>query len=198
MVQDRSSDLSMLVVFSDSSNPNPSDEAGVTPWDFGDGSGSSELNPMHEYQSAENTYDVTLTVENKFHCFSTARNSITLDAASIIYIPNAFTPDNGDGINTTFRPYFVNLEELQVQIFNRWGEQIAGWSHPDGSWDGRFKGRPAEPGVYVYRIQYKDIHDKEEELVGNGNPDSVSVQPGLFYSAGTRNRICRNNHPGLF
>ncbi len=56
-------------------------------------------------------------------------------------LPTAFTP-NGDGINDIF-PY----TGYKVKIFNRLGVLLF---EGDSGWDGRYKGRLVEPGVYFY------------------------------------------------
>lgn len=39
-------------------------------WDFGDGSTSSLVNPIHVYQSIDSCYDVTLSIIDEFFCVS--------------------------------------------------------------------------------------------------------------------------------
>lgn len=77
-----------------------------------------------------------------------------------IYIPNVFTPNN-DGINDVFSIFFDNSEEIDnvvyFQIYNRWGEQLfeqknlTSSSNANG-WNGNFKQKPLDAGVYVYQI----------------------------------------------
>jgi PKD repeat protein len=63
-------------------------------WDFGDGSGSEEMNPGHVYDSA-GTFTVTLTVRNAAGVDDTTTASITVVPAAE-QLP-AETPENGDG-----------------------------------------------------------------------------------------------------
>jgi gliding motility-associated-like protein len=63
------------------------------------------------------------------------------------FIPNAFTP-NGDGNNDNF--YIQSQSGVKVllfQVFNRIGEKVHEGNYP---WDGTYKGKPVQPGVYVY------------------------------------------------
>jgi gliding motility-associated-like protein len=81
-----------------------------------------------------------------------------------VFIPNVFSPNN-DGINDFFS-VFVNqgVEKVEsMKIFNRWGALIyEGVDLPGGieklGWDGTFKGRIVDQGVYVYSIllRFKD------------------------------------------
>ena len=68
-----------------------------------------------------------------------------------IYIPSAFTP-NGDGLNDTFGVKGEGIKNYHILIYNRWGEVIFESTEARKQWDGRYKGRPVEQGVYVYKL----------------------------------------------
>jgi len=75
------------------------------------------------------------------------------DCPDYIYVPNAFSP-NGDGVNDVFYVYGnVNgILDMHLRIFNRWGEFIfESFSLNDG-WDGTYKGKLQDPGVFVYYL----------------------------------------------
>jgi gliding motility-associated-like protein len=109
----------------------------------------------------------TITVQwlNSQGCFEMASTTVGLEEPDIEF-PNAFTP-NGDGENERFRPRVVgpaNLDELLV--FNRWGQVVYQGNDPDG-WDGRFKGEPAPPEVYVYLATFRFPNGDEIEYKGD-------------------------------
>ena len=66
-----------------------------------------------------------------------------------LYIPNAFTP-NGDGKNDIWKPYGWLIKELNLKIFNQWGQMIYATNNPNGGWDGQVSGKAQPVGVYVY------------------------------------------------
>ena len=75
-----------------------------------------------------------------------------------VYFPNAFSP-NGDGFNDHFTVF--GREDLEgivsLQVFDRWGGLLfSGKDLPpndeSSGWDGKFNGRPAPAGVYVYSV----------------------------------------------
>lgn len=70
---------------------------------------------------------------------------------SILFMPNAFTPD-GNGINDLYpMNKFPNLGTLYVvKLYNRWGEKIAELNTPEMNWDGRINGVDVPEGAYVY------------------------------------------------
>lgn len=86
-----------------------------------------------------------------------------------IFVPNAFTPNN-DGINDVFRPRGVALDTsegaYELKIFNRWGQLIYKGTKLDIGWNGRFKGPLCEAGLYIYRIECRELSGRELFLSG--------------------------------
>jgi len=81
-------------------------------------------------------------------CISSERVPLEVELGHCqLQIPNVFSP-NGDGINDSFYYRQLGNQDLSTQIFNRWGEQVAGWQG-NLRWDG---GDLSE-GVYFYVIK---------------------------------------------
>jgi len=78
-------------------------------------------------------------------------NELTLEYPSLLYVPNAFSP-NEDGINETFKVKATNLKQFSLKIYNPWGTKVFETRHPEKVWDGNFKGRKAPTGDYIYLI----------------------------------------------
>ncbi len=68
-----------------------------------------------------------------------------------IYVPNAFTP-NGDGKNDILYVRSSVGYSMDFKIFNRWGELVFQSSDVNNGWDGTYKGRVLEPGVFDYYL----------------------------------------------
>lgn len=69
------------------------------------------------------------------------------------YMSNAFTP-NRDGVNDCFGlKYWGNVTELDFSIYNRFGEKIFHTTDPAKCWDGTYKGKLQNIGMYVYVIK---------------------------------------------
>lgn len=94
-------------------------------WSFGDGSGSSEVNPEHEYDRAD-SYEVQLLVTNIHGCTDVATQTIHVTNELQLFVPNAFTPDN-DGNNDAWTPV-ISGEELilsyECWVYDRWGKLV--------------------------------------------------------------------------
>jgi len=70
-----------------------------------------------------------------------------------VSIPSGFTP-NGDGRNDYFFVVFgKDVTDMDLRVYNRWGEEVFNASTPGKKWDGTFKGIPCEIGTYYYRLE---------------------------------------------
>lgn len=83
-----------------------------------------------------------------------------------IQIPSAFTP-NGDGLNDTFGMLAEGIEEMNLVIYNRWGEIVFKSTNANDRWDGTYRGTPAPSGVYGYELAAKNAN--RESIVKKGN-----------------------------
>jgi len=91
-----------------------------------------------------------------------------------VYVPNVFSP-NGDGINDRFTLYANKKgEELVLfQIYDRWGNLVYKAAHKDvhafknDGWDGYYKGKLMDTGVYVYVALVKFIDGDVKDFRGD-------------------------------
>lgn len=77
-----------------------------------------------------------------------------------VYVPNAFSPNN-DG-NNDFLKCFIGCDfpyqSIRFQIFDRWGSLVYSNKSTDNQniiWDGTFKGKALDTGVYVWVFEYE-------------------------------------------
>ncbi len=131
-------------------------------WNFGDGSGSTDINPTYYYLLA-GFFDVTLIASTPNGCSDTATFKIHI--LEDIIIPNVFTP-NGDGFNDKFEIISSGFPDYNLEIFNRWGNIVFRTTNPRDFWDGTVKGEPAAAGTYYYTIAVKN---KVKNLKFNGS-----------------------------
>lgn len=90
-------------------------------WDLGDGTSATTPSFQHTYD-ATGTYLVTMTVTDIYGCSGSVSLTITVEDACVLFIPNAFTPNN-DGVNDLFTPIGINIaaDRFQMVIYDRWG-----------------------------------------------------------------------------
>ncbi len=114
------------------------------------------------------TYYLTMT--DQYGC--THSDSITivvldqLCGEPYIFIPNGFTP-NDDLQNDKFFVRSKILEEMNIKVFDRWGEKVFESNSIENGWDGKFRGVFCQPGVFVYYFRGKCQNQKYYEKKGN-------------------------------
>lgn len=83
-----------------------------------------------------------------------------------VYVPNTFTP-NGDGQNDIFIVRGLKVQEIYFAVYNRWGEMVFETTDKTKGWDGIYKGRPADVGVFGYYLKVKCFNGDETFRKGN-------------------------------
>ena len=100
----------------------------------------------------ENSGIYSYTTTNDLGCDSTTVLSLNIFDDEI-FIPNTFTPNKTDNINNRF--YIHNdLTNFKMSIHNRWGEEIFYTEDGKLGWDGKYKNRICQEGLYVWMIEY--------------------------------------------
>ncbi|MFZ9848454.1 MAG: gliding motility-associated C-terminal domain-containing protein [Flavobacteriales bacterium] len=92
-------------------------------------------------------------VVNEGNCAVSDEVKVLDYCPTTFYIPNAFTP-NGDGNNNQFMAVGSNVNDFEMLIFNRWGEQIFRSTDINLGWDGTYLNHLVQQDVYVYKILY--------------------------------------------
>lgn len=110
------------------------------------------------------TTTYTLKLTDAGGCTISDQITILVDRARPVFVPNAFSP-NGDGINDNFTLYAGQSVDqiVQMKIFDRWGNLLVDRqdmqpNNPSLGWDGLFRNRPVNPGVFTYffEVLYMD------------------------------------------
>ncbi len=82
------------------------------------------------------------------------------------FIPNVFSP-NGDGLNDNVNIHGFCIATFNLRIFNRWGELVFQTTDKTLGWDGSFRGKPMDTGVFVYSVDGITIENKPFSQKGN-------------------------------
>ena len=141
-------------------------------WDFGNGETSGLTSPVITFDE-DGDYLIQLYAKNEYGC---------VDSSGVLYkmlykglwVPNAFSVGPVQDVRL-WKPIGVNLQYYKVDVYNRWGELL--WSSnkltekgaPAEGWDGTFKDKPCQEGVYVWKITaiFKDGSIWWNDDVGN-------------------------------
>lgn len=103
-----------------------------------------------------------------------------------VFFPTAFSPYSDDFkidcLNDYFELNVAGASNLNVKIFNRWGEmvfenpnqtngpsnpKILDCSNPRNAWDGTFKGEPVPMGAYIYQVVATMFSGEEKSYSGS-------------------------------
>ncbi len=128
----------------------------------------SIVTTLYTFQSGT----LMLTVTDTAGCTGKGSLDIEVDLNRNIFIPNVFIPnDPENGLNRLFGPGGgVGVEQvLSMQVYDRWGElmyenrnfQPESFGIFTTGWDGRYKGKFVNPGVYVYAIEVLFVDGKK-------------------------------------
>lgn len=94
--------------------------------------------------------------------FVSYSNTVRLSQAPVVWIPNAFTPNNDD-INDVWNVMSDYVADFHLEVYNRWGQCIFQTDDPTEKWTG--ENDPT--GVYVYRLYYQGEKKQFQYLKGN-------------------------------
>ncbi len=151
---------------------NTSSGASTYDWTFdvlGIADNDNAENPAYTFLSEPGTYEVCLNATSNEGCSTDTCANVLINDELLLYVPNSFTP-NGDGINDVFAPFVNGADPLNYDllIFNRWGELIFEEQHSSKGWDGYQNGVLAQDGVYVWKINCKEVSGGQyHEYIGH-------------------------------
>jgi len=129
------------------------------------------------YSTPIETTSYTLLVTDENGCTDRVQTLVRVIRKGGIYVPNAFTPGNGDNINDYFtvytKPGTATVIKL-MEVYDRWGTRVFFKENfppniDEEGWDGQFKGQLLNPGVYVYRAEIELVNGSTEKVHGELN-----------------------------
>lgn len=140
-------------------------------WDVSGPTGSQSSTVQNPCFTVSDTgsYTVTLVATNSFGCTDTTVMTFTAEnPCGDIFVPNAFSP-NGDNQNDTLFIYGGCIDFMQFEIYSRWGEQVFISTVETNGWDGTWRGKPCEAGVFTYVLRGQTTDGEPIEMQGNIN-----------------------------
>ncbi len=130
--------------------------------------GSMQTEPSFSYSNSDTgTHCIQLILATDYGCVDTATACYRVIPEYSLYIPNAFTP-NGDGINDMFQIKGVGISDFDMTVFDRWGVLLFHSTDMQKGWTGHHQDtyQPVMQGVYVFKVDVKDIWNKYHSVVG--------------------------------
>jgi len=119
-----------------------------------------------------NTTIYFVRAEDLIGCFAFDSVLVTVEELVIecdlnnLFVPNTFSP-NGDGRNDIFYIYGNGFNIKSFKIFDRWGEKVFENDDQSFGWDGKYRNKELNHGVFVYLLDV-ECNDGSSELI-SGN-----------------------------
>lgn len=106
--------------------------------------------------NAPGLYSIAVTSEINGCIF---QDSIRIDYVTCtecpVYVPNAFSPDD-DGDNDQFQAFAgCDFLTYHLVVYDRWGALVFETFDPGDEWNGDFKGKNLNPGVFFWLLDYE-------------------------------------------
>jgi gliding motility-associated-like protein len=79
--------------------------------------------------------------------------TVTVKYLDVIDVPNTFSPDD-NGINDKVFVKGPGIVDMTFKIFDRYGKQLFVTSSQTEGWDGFYKGKKLNPGVFMWTLDY--------------------------------------------
>jgi gliding motility-associated-like protein len=141
-------------------------------WDISGLSTSTQTNTSYLFTNSGH-YVITLTATSADNCVDDTSIVVIINPDVVLYVPNAFTPGDGNGLNDMFQiflpPTGVDYSTFSLQIFDRWGEMIYSTNDVTKSWNGAKNnvGPLLKQDTYVWKISFSDEKKKEYNRLGH-------------------------------
>ena len=138
-------------------------------WDFGNGNilQTASLEDQNNYYEKNGKYNIKLIASNDTLsnlCNDTAEFEIEIEGYEIF---NVFTPNN-DAINDEFSFNETLFSQIDVEIFNKWGQKVFGWDDLNYKWDGTgFSGERLPESVYYFVLNATGFSGQKYQKKGH-------------------------------
>jgi gliding motility-associated-like protein len=84
----------------------------------------------------------------------------------VVYLPTGFTP-NSDGVNDILYIRSNFITDVYLTIYDRWGEKLFETNDITKGWDGTYKGKQLDQGVYGYYMTFTCNNGEQSFKKGN-------------------------------
>jgi gliding motility-associated-like protein len=117
----------------------------------------------------EGTHTITVGFDDGIGCPAEPVNltvNVEICVKSTMWAPNCFTPD-GDENNNIWQPIGTNYRDPYFFIMNRWGNTVFESYDLSYGWDGSYRGKMCQDGVYIFVLRWKDPDNRRYEKHGH-------------------------------
>lgn len=137
----------------------PSDQVAFRRWEMATDEDFNEVFIQYNQDEVDYTFNDAGTYYVRYFvanddgsCENYGETYRIMVSESELVCPNVFSPGSTEGVNDVWKVSYKSLVEFHCWIFNRWGTCVCEFTDPGEGWDGKYKGRLVDTGVYYYVI----------------------------------------------
>ncbi len=135
---------------------------------------SSPAGTNYSWNTGATTQSITVSSSGQYildydfnGCLDSDTVNVTVLPGSGVVIPNVFTP-NGDAENDEFVVTALNVTNVHITIYNRWGHVLFESTSLSNAWNGQDESGEIHDGVYFWTATYTDPCEDVPEQVRSG------------------------------
>ncbi|PXV63541.1 gliding motility-associated-like protein [Dysgonomonas alginatilytica] len=130
----------------------------------------TDRNIRYTFNESGNYKVVLESVSRGSSCLTSTSVEFSISTSSLEIPPNYFSPDANSETAKVFRiGEYKSLIKFKCSIFNRWGNKIYEWTDPSKGWDGKYKGKYVNTGVYFWVIDALGSDNERYQKAGDVN-----------------------------
>lgn len=137
---------------------------GTYSWSPTNGLGSPSSATTTASPTVTTTYTVTFVDANG--CSDSDTVTVEVIEAYGIFIPGSFSPNN-DGTNDMLFVYGAGIKTLQFLVYDRYGELVFESHSVNDGWDGIFRGKAMNGGIFTWYCSAEYFDGRTESLKGD-------------------------------
>ena len=111
----------------------------------------------------------TVTATDASGCQGEADVLITvIPVCGEVFVPTVLSPNGAQQDDNKMACVYGNcIVTMNYSIYNRWGEKVFETQDPSNCWDGKYKRKEMNPGVYAYKLEATLLNGQIIEQSGN-------------------------------
>lgn len=114
------------------------------------------------------TTTYTVQVTDEFGCVQEFSVTVFVNIINVaIALPDAFTPNN-DGNNDVFEVHNKqDFAKIEMRVYDRWNNIVHEGFDQNHGWDGTYKNKPLNSGMYVYYVFAETLAGQQIKVTSN-------------------------------
>ncbi len=141
--------------------PNPTGNFTWQPFDLVDNFRNASVNTV-----PRETTTYIVRYKEQGGCTTVDSVTVFVNFVSAVGVPNSFSP-NGDGVNDQLKVLGQGIANLDLRVFNRYGQLVFRTTDQSIGWDGTHNGKALNPATFVWVLDVRFAEGRQERFTGD-------------------------------